>query len=464
LAKHNKSKKLLNSYRPANTSAVIEELSQVKNDCGSCCDLFDSQKTNPLNSIKILHEYFPLIESAADFKADLILGRGITVKDGTDAEIAKLNAFLTTNNHQGVIKNQIKSSLIYGHSLIRLITLGTQRYLQPIAPFNFFLVNIPTDVVGFFLPNLYVVTTKENTEKSHYEQKITVDKDGLLTFKQTNELYTLLPSEVIHLKINESNAYGKSPFLFDKLRIQLGFDVLSYNITDAGNGGVNKLLVALKENIDPRSLGLNEIEGQDPVKYTQAIQEIAKANKETINKNNNLEPRKNAVTIYNKSHIESIDKSSVDVRSIEYMQYIQGANTELVCSALGLHPALFMSREGGASATSLQPILEYTVNVLTKPAVELFETQVLSKIRKFLGISNNLIFEPLDLSNPLDVASVKEKLANVAEKTMGLGVNSNEVYDFINKNILENTNTEKERLFSSNLKSEETLKDTIIVQ
>ena len=379
-SKH-KQKQNFNSYSPRTVELLHKD---TQSDCGSCCDLFDS-KDSPLLTIKKLHKEFPLVESVADFKADLILGRGITVKDGTDAEITKLNEFLTTNNHQGIIKNQIKSSLIYGHSLIRLVTLGTQRYLQPISPFNFILVNIPTDVVGFYLPNLYVVTKKENTEIEHYKKDSIISKEGEYNIlKQTPEVYSLFPSEVIHLKINENNAYGESPFLYDRLRLQLGYDVLRYNIIDAGNGGVSKILVGLKENIDPRSLGLNDIEGQDPQKYTEAIQNIATKNKETLHKNNNLEPRQNAVTIYNKAHIESIDKSSVDIKSIEYMQYVQGANTELVCSALGLHPALFMSREGGASATSLQPILEYTVNVLTKPAVELFETQVLSKIQKFL--------------------------------------------------------------------------------
>lgn len=457
-------KQIFKSYIPPQKE--LFSVTQSSKECGSCTDLYKT--TDVTSTVEFLHKYFPIINSAASLKAFLVMGKGIKwVGNDEERNNRLLNEMLSNNNNQGVITDAIEKCFIYGHGLIRPVDYLGKLYLQPIKPFNFYIVNIKTGIIGFDLPNLYVVSKTPVKESTHYSKdykKVDIDS-GFTILNPTDNLYPLLKSEVIHVKLNENNVYGESPFLYDRLRIELCTDVLRYNIKDVGNGGVSKLLVALRENIDPRSLGINEMEARDPEAYNEAMKAMVKANKDTINKINNIEPRENAVTVYSRDHIESITNSPVNVRSIEYMQYIQSMAIEVVCNALGLHPALFMSRDGGSNAVSMAPILEYTVNVLNKPAVELFETQLLTRIQDFLGLKGGkLIFEPLDLSNPLDVASVKEKLTSVAEKALGMGVNSNEVYDFLNKNVLENTNTEKERYFNSTLKSESLMNEEIIVQ
>lgn len=439
------------------------------NNLDRCGNSLFCNSSEELTDVQYLHANFPLVEFASDFKADLIMGKGIKWVPDKDNEDRQsqivLDNFLSDSNHEGVIKNQIKQTLIYGHSLIRLLEYDKKKKILPIDSLNFFIVLISTGIIGYKLPNLYIVTKDKVKEKDHYSKRYIKTDNGLNSFNDTEAMYSLLPSEVIHLKLNETGYYGQSPFLYDKLRFRLGIDTLRYNIIDISNGGVSKLLVALQEQIPAQALGLTQSEAQDPEIYQKKLLESLTKMRHEISERNNVTPRDNAVTMYNTALIKSIEKQDVNVRSIEYMQYVMSMNTELVCNALSLHPALFMTREGGSNALSIEPILDYTVNVLIAPQRVLFESQVLTRIQNFLGLKGGrLEFGALDLSNPIDLANVKEKYAIIAEKMTGIGVNTNDLYKFVDQNVLTTDTIGNERLFNSSLQNQSQLEDSIVVE
>lgn len=444
---------ITNSYIPSTNGLVKADKCGEPMGCYNACD----QRYGHYD-IKYLHKFLPLIEHAAEFKANLIIGNGIVVKDGSDAEQKRLDDFLNESDNFLKIKDSIKNSLIYGHSLIRLIDYNGKLVLQKVGTFNFKILAVPTEVVGYKIPSLYLVRPKkEYAEDSSYDPNEHLSGDEAKPLVESDDLFTLLLSDVIHLKLNDYSAYGVSPFLFDRLRIQLILDGLLYNIEDLSNGGISKHLVWLKDSISARSLGISDAEMQNPDAFTDSINQVVDKTKKVFHKTFNEAPRQNSVVVANQAHLDHVDSLHPSVKSIEYMQYIQSIASELVPNAMHMHPALFQSREGGASATSLEPILDYTISTLTAPQQKLFEVQIFPKLAKRLGIKGEIVFDALDTTDLQQMADLKLKYSQIAQNLMTVAVPESDVHNMINTEITE-VSGNGDKFYGNNLRTEDSMK------
>lgn len=431
---------------------------------GRCLKCNSIACTDPTHSTKAVYSYYdldyvyhnaPAVRSAVSDKVYYLLGSGLNLrtKNNEDDETnpspeliaarEKFNSWLETENDLGMTNKKVIISAMaenefYGHAGIEIVHRPNEQASIKFVPSSNFVIvtnggieKRTRDMILFYWVTLYGWTTEMKPEIADITKNFSRYPQG-----KFGEYY-ILPDKFIHLRKNADNLYGKSPFLFDRHRLQLVLDAGLSNIQDAKNDGYAKLVATTNElgydQVSKFSGIKADVMKADPRKFAEAVNSLISNLRDGLSSDLNDSRKKDSITVANGAIVKEIKEVSRAVTSDQYLEYIRQEGPAWAAQQLGMHPSLLGVRDT-SYATSIAPIILNYRNKI-RPEQEDYEL-IFNKILPEIGLGDYEVeILPIKVENRREEADIYIREAQALQQMVSAGVPTEyAIPDFLRRN------------------------------
>lgn len=454
-----------------------------KDKCPACPK---PQAALDIYTIREILENMPVANTAVDMKAYLLIGNGFEFYYDGDADNqetmtekvksfnVELNAFLNKRNQLNQINMNVLQTAVYeysglGHTGLRKVDGQDGMEIQNMPPEKWRAILTKSGKRGLKQVALYLVDEDcfdySEVKGAEYHDKIDqafgviLDEDGKLKGIDIDAMgdktYYLLPSELVHLQLNSKDIYGVSPFMFDRLRIQLIMDAYKANLTDVSRDGFGKMVLKTKDDINvSKVFGIaKDLIKNKPSQAAEKVMNMLQLNNSNVAKGLLKPGSRDSVTTLNGSVYEDI---TVIPRSVKASEYFEQMSEAIIASAqaVGLDPYILGHRVGGLGNSGSE-ILDYTINKVLPTQQDFLASQLEDILKQAVGVKDPTIrlrLKPYDVSDAKQIAEIEGRIIQNARIMLGTGILSKDVEDYIEERLgIDLTEQEELRLFDRSL-------------
>jgi hypothetical protein len=369
----------------SNNLLILRDMLECNSECAGDYSNIQWYDRNPYEQLRWMHRNLPAVNYVTDRTVDYIFSNGLTTNNVESDKI--LNDWLYSFNDAGtinlsVLRSAVKRSMIYGRCGVRILDFESgiiPVYSRNYAPIYDYLGDFTgvKGVTGFLMSykgeNLDEIDLTDVQYKYNKRDIISSNRDGLLL---------LPPDDFINLRWDPSDPQGKSPLLYDRMRLDLlssTYQRLNYDLEYDGPG---RIILRFAENFGDmhgnETSTKTTLGGTDNTRAKKAYNELEQLARRI------KESSSDAVIAVSDIFDKTITHLPRVTNSTEFLDYASTGG-EIMCQVFGIPPALLEFGKVSGNV-SMEKIIDNAVLNSIIPIRERYSLQISNILSKKLGL------------------------------------------------------------------------------
>lgn len=391
-----------------NNEYLQEVLLDINNCQSTCSDIAhvcaDKQE---LHDVDWLVQNIPSMNYTRERLLNYLFSNGMT--SGSDEDNLKLDKWLyestnkTGSTNYSVLREAIGQAVIYGECGLRMFEGNLYAYRTGHFGILYTIADGVQEVMAYYI-------RKDGSEVDEDIQPEDINEyNDIVKWFDEKGLILLDPSEFENLRNNTEELHGKSPFLYDKLRVQLLLSVykrLNYDIEYDGPG---RIIVRPKMGYEEAEEGKEAsttavLSTVSSDKYEQMLKEVRRVSREIKTSSSD------SVIVLSNGFSEKIDHLPRVTKATEFFTWLDNEGV-IVSQLLGMSPVL-MEVGKWSGNVSMSSIIDNAMLNTIIPMREQYAIQFSKLISRTLGISK-VYFDKYEMTQAEDDTDERMKVAAI---------------------------------------------------